>query len=275
MNPEELAVLRILYKHHGPIKLSTLIEGFPDKSKSLIFDAVSRLQVLSYLNMTECSSVLYVAINRQMRRDVFNLLEDASEQYYANKRKENEILLRPPIQGKHVKPRSECSYKSDMEIQGSRELLLRIPKRAIKLGASMLVFSFFILGTISALASQTTGNSGAYTGVNDGSTSFTFANISPLATEIQKGKTIPVEQLYDSEQNKAYSSKQAIYEGNFTKVALESSSYDDLSLYYHYVISNMRGLILFEPIIPVVATSDLNSSLPTMSDNNGKQVSST
>lgn len=271
MNPEEIAVLRILYKHYHPINLSTLIEGFPDDSKSLIFDAVSRLQLLSYLNMTECSSVLYVAINRQMRRDVFNLLEDASEQYNANKRKENEILLKPPIQAKHVKPLSECSYKSDMDIQGNRELLLRIPKRAIKLTASMLVFSFFILGTISAITSQTTSNSGAH----DESTSFTFANISPLATEIQRGKTILVEQLYDSEQSKAYSSKPAIYEGIFTKVALESSSYDDLPLYYHYVISNMHGLILFEPIIPVVATSDLNSSLPTMSDNHGKQVSST
>jgi hypothetical protein len=154
MNPEEIAVLRILYKHYHPINLSTLIEGFPDDSKSLIFDAVSRLQLLSYLNMTECSSVLYVAINRQMRRDVFNLLEDASEQYNANKRKENEILLKPPIQAKHVKPLSECSYKSDMDIQGNRELLLRIPKRAIKLTASMLVFSFFILGTISARHSR-------------------------------------------------------------------------------------------------------------------------
>lgn len=272
MKSEEIAVLRILYKHYGPIKLSNLIEGFPDKSKSLIFDAVSRLQLLSYLNMIECSSVLYVALNRQMRRNVYNLLENAFEQYSAIKREENKKLISHHIQAKH-ETRSECSYKPDAETHGNKELWLRIPKRAIKFSASMLVFSFVILGTISALNSQSTSNSGTYTG-RDESTSFMFASSSPFATEIQKGKIIPVEHLYDSQQNKAYSSKPAIYEGIFTKVVSESSS-NDLPVYYHYIISEKYGLLLLEPVIPVVVTSDLNSSLPTMSDTHGRQVSST
>ena len=85
MKSEEIAVLRILYKHNGPLNLSALVEGFPDQSKSLIVDAVSRLQLLSYLSVTECSSVLYVAINRQMRRIVLNLLQNDSERYNTNK----------------------------------------------------------------------------------------------------------------------------------------------------------------------------------------------
>lgn len=266
MKSEEIAVLRILYKHYGPIKLSTLIEGFPDKSKSLIFDAVASLQLLSYLNMTECSSVLYVAINRQRRRNVYNLLENVFEQYSAIKREENEKLIRDTFQAKHER-RSDCSYKPVAETQGNKELWLRIPKRAIKLSASMLVFSFVILGTISALNSQSTSNSGTYTS-RDESTSSMFASSSPLATEIQKGKTTPVEHLYDPQQNKAYSSEPAIYEGIFTKVVSESSLNEDLPLYYHYVISEKHGLLLLEPVIPVVENL-------TMSDTHGKQISST
>jgi len=208
-----------------------------------------------------------------MRRHVYNLLENAFEQYSAIKREENEKLISHPIQAKH-ETRSECSYKPDAETHGNKGLWLRIPKRAIKFSASMLVFSFVILGTISALNSQSTSNSGAYTG-RDESTSFMFASSSPFATEIQKGQTIPVELLYDSQQNKAYSSKPAIYEGIFTKVVSESSSNDDLPVYYHYIISEKYGLLLLEPVIAVVVTSDLNSSLPTISDTHGKQVSST
>jgi hypothetical protein len=273
MKSEEIAVLRILYKHHGPIKLSALIEGFPDQSKSVIVDAVSRLQLISYLNVTDCSSVLYVAINRHMRGTVLDLIKNDSERYNANRTKEKELQIGYPIQAKHTKLRSESSCRPDLEVCDNKDLWLRLPKRAIKLGASMLVFSFVILGTISALNSQSTTSSSTYEGIDE-STSFMLAS-SALADEIQKGKTVPVEHFYNSDQNKEYSSEPAIYEGIFTKIVSEPSPYDNPPLYYHYLISEKQGLLLLEPVIQVTDTNDMNSSLSAMTDNHDKEISST
>lgn len=264
MKSEEIAVLRILYKHRGPIKLSSLIEGFPDQSKSLIVDAVSRLQLLSYLNMTECSSILYVAINRHMRRTALDLIENDSEQYNVGRTMEYEMQMGHSIQAKHTKSHSKLSYKSDSKIHDNKELWLRLPKRAIKLSASMLVLSFVILGTISALNSQSTTSSSTYAG-SDESTSIIFTSSSPLATEIQKGKTVSVEHFYNSEQNRAYTSEPAIYEGIFTEHILEASPHNTPPLYYHYLISEEQGLLLLEPII----------STASQTDNHSKEISST
>ena len=115
MKSEEIAVLRILYKHNSPLNLSALVEGFPDQSKSLIIDAVSSLQLHSYLSVTECSSVLYVAINRQMRRTVLHLLRNDSERYNTNKIWENEIQLSHPIGVGHSNLNNESSRQAQFE----------------------------------------------------------------------------------------------------------------------------------------------------------------
>ena len=64
-----------------------------------------------------------------------------------------------------------------------------------------------------------------------------IASSSSLVTEMQKGMTIPVDHVYNSELNEeAHSNEPAIYEGIFTKVVSEPApSHDDrssvLSLY--------------------------------------------
>ncbi|MGH9975815.1 MAG: hypothetical protein ACRD8Z_08280, partial [Nitrososphaeraceae archaeon] len=80
MKSEEIAVLRILYKHKGLLKLSKLIDGFPDESRSRVVEAVTSLQLQSFLSITDCSSVLHISINRQARTTVFELLEGDCEQ---------------------------------------------------------------------------------------------------------------------------------------------------------------------------------------------------
>ena len=278
MKSEEIAVLRILYKHNGPLNLSVLVEGFPDHSKSLIVDAVSRLQLLSYLSVTECSSVLYVAMNRQMRRIILSLLQNDSERYNTNKIGENEIQLSHPTGIGHSKLHNESSVKPNLKKIDNKDLWLRLPKRGLKLCTSVLVFSFVIFGAISALNSQSTTSSSMYIGTDEASP-FMIASSSSLVTEMQKGMTIPVDHVYNSELNEeAHPSVPAIYEGVFTKVVSEPVSSHDLApVYYHYLISEKQGLLLLEQISPVTIPNggSNNTSLSAMLDNHGKEISST
>lgn len=278
MKSEEIAVLRILYKHNGPFKLSALVEGFPDQSKPLIVDAISSLQLLSYLSMTECSSVLYVAINRRMKRTVLNLLQNDSERYNTNNIGENEIQLSHPIGVGHSNLNNEPSNEPDLKKIDNKDLWLRLPERVLKLSTTVLVFSFVIFGTITALNSQSTASSSMYTGTDE-ATPFMLASSSSLVTEMQKGRTVPVDHVYNSGLNEeAHPSEPAIYEGIFTRVVSEpASSHDITPVYYHYMISEKQGLLLLEQISPVEPPTggSNSSSLSAMLDNHGKEFSST
>lgn len=272
MKPEETAVLRILYKHKSPLKLSALVGGFPDDSTSQIVDAIVTLQKLSIVCLTECSSVLYVSINRQMRRCVLELLEDDSEHHKMRKVTENEIRLNPvTVQGS--RRGIELSSKSNLRSLENKEVWLRIPKRAAKLSVSILICSFLILGTITALNSQSTTTNISSRGDND-FVPIVFSDNPPLVTKLQNGRGIPVEHVSSSEQNLAQSGKSAIYEGIITKTA-SGLAYEGPPLYYHYIFSEPNFLIL-EPFRPMVMEGgNINSSLSTMSASVAKEISST
>ena len=263
MKPEETAVLRILYKHMTPLKLSALVGGFPDDSTSQIVDAIATLQKRSIVCLTECSSVLYVTINRQMRRCVLELLEDDSERYKIRKVTVNEIRLNPST-GQGSSLGIEPSSKSNLRSLENREVWLRIPKRAVKLSASILICSFLILGTITGLNSQSTTTSITSSG-DDDYAPIVFTDSPSLLTKLQNGRSIPVEHV---------SSPETIYEGIITKSA-SGLAYDGLAGYYHYIFSEPNFLIL-EPFRPIIIEGgNINSSLSTMSASGAKEISST
>jgi hypothetical protein len=273
MKSEEIAVLRILYKHYAPIKLSTLVDGFPDRSKPFVMDAVSRLQLHSYLIIIDSSSELYVTINREMRRFVLDLLESDSGQHNLRRIRENEILQIPSVPAKR---RNEHSCNQSSEIHDNGDVLLRLPRRAIKLGASLLVFSFVIVGVISVIDPQSTAINSISFGNDESTLPFMLVSSFPLANERQEGmNNHPVGHVYNSESKKvAYSGEPTIHEGFFTAIA--SSSYDEPRLYYHYIFSEKQGLVFLEPLVPAAATSGLNSSsLLSITDIHGKHVSLT
>jgi hypothetical protein len=263
MKPEETAVLRILYKHMTPLKLSALVGGFPDDSTFQIVDAIATLQKRSIVCLTECSSVLYVTINRQMRRCVLELLEADSEHHKIRKVTENKIRLNP-VTGQGSSRGIELSSKSNLRSLENREVWLRIPKRAVKLSASILICSFLILGTITALNSQSTTTSITSSG-DDDYVPIAFTDSPSLLTKLQNGRSIPVEHV---------SSSVTIYEGIITKPA-SGLAYDGPSVYYHYIFSEPNFLIL-EPFRPmVIEGGNINSSLSTMSASGAKEISST
>ena len=273
MKSEEIAVLRILYKHKGLIKLSALIDGFPDESRSRIVDAVASLQLLSFINMSDCSSVLYVSINRQARRTVIELLESDSERFNANRILENHTSQNHPFQLKHAGTNSDNAYE-DLKTPNCNFVWPRLSHRVPKFG-TILVCSFLVLGTIAILNSQSTTSSSTYIGYDDEDSPSMFASSSSLGTETQNEKTVPIEHMYNSQHNRAYSGEPAIYEGIFTKLGSQPTSYDDPPLYYHYIISEKKELLLLEQIRPGFGAGQSNSSLSAMSDEQGKEISTT
>jgi hypothetical protein len=274
MKSEEIAVLRILFKHKGLLKLSKLIDGFPDESKSRVIEAVSSLQLQSFLSITDCSSVLHISINRQARRTILELLEGDSERSSGAEVPKNHIHLNRQFQLKHASSGFDTSYKSDLRTINVKNLWSRLPQRALKL-STVLVCSFVVLGTFAILNSQSTTTSSTYSGISDEASEYMFANSPPLETETQEGKTIPVEHIYDSQHNRAYSGEPVVYEGIFTKLGSQPAPSDDPRLYYHYIISEKKDLLLLEEIRPDFDIGDSNSSLSAISDRHEKEISTT
>ncbi|MGI0043668.1 MAG: hypothetical protein ACRD47_08145, partial [Nitrososphaeraceae archaeon] len=209
------------------------------------------------------SSVLYVSINREMRRCVLELLEDDSERYKIRKVTENEIRLNPST-GQGSSLGIEPSSKSNLRSLENREVWLRIPKRAVKLSASILICSFLILGTITALNSQSTTTSITSTG-DDDYMPIVFTDTPSLVTKLQNGRIIPVEHI---------SSSDTIYEGIITKSA-SGLAYDGPSVYYHYIFSEPNFQILGPLDAMVNDRGSLNSSQSTVSDSHAKEFSLT
>jgi hypothetical protein len=275
MKTEEIAVLRILYKHNSLLKLSKLIDGFPDESRSRVIEAVTTLQLQSFLSITECSSGLHICINRQARRTVLEILEGEFERSSSTTRVlKNHIHLNHQFQLKHSGTGFDTSYKSDLKTLNVKNLWSRLPQRAHKL-STVLVCSFVILGTFAILNSQSTATSSTYDGGGDEASGFMFASSPSFETKRQEGKTIPVEHIYNSQHNRAYSGEPVVYEGIFTKLESQPITYDDPPLYYHYIISEKNDLVLFEQVPPGSSIGDSNSSLSAISDKHEKEISTT
>jgi hypothetical protein len=275
MKSEEIAVLRILYKHDGLLKLSKLIDGFPDESRSRVIEAVTNLQLQSFLSITDCSSVLHISINRQVRKTVLKLLEGDSERSSSATRvQKNLIHLNYQFQLKHASTGFDTSNNSDLKTLNVKNLWSRLPLRAHKL-STVLVCSFVILGTFAILNSQSTTTSSTYYGSGDEASGFMFASIPSLETEMQVGKTIPVEHIYNSQHIWTYSGEPVVYEGIFTKLGSQPTAYDDPSLYYHYIISEKNDLVFFEEFRSGSSIGDSNSSLSAISKKQGEEISTT
>jgi hypothetical protein len=74
MNSEELAVLRILFKHRTAMKMSVLLDGFPDRSVKAVNEAILSLYVAGFILFTNFPSCWSVGINKDKRRIVFDIL---------------------------------------------------------------------------------------------------------------------------------------------------------------------------------------------------------
>ncbi len=75
MNTFEVAVLRVLIKRQQPLKLSTLVSGFPDDSEDNVLSAVSSLKFQGYLVLDDYQPNGYVSINRERRKEILQIVD--------------------------------------------------------------------------------------------------------------------------------------------------------------------------------------------------------
>jgi len=70
----EIAVLRILVKKQHPMKVSNLVNGFPDNSGDNVLQAVSNLHFLGYISVYD-SLPHYVSLSKDMRKEVLQIVD--------------------------------------------------------------------------------------------------------------------------------------------------------------------------------------------------------
>ena len=69
MNIYEIAVLRILVKKLRPMKMSNLVNGFPDNSGDNVLQTISNLHFLGYISVYD-APVHYISLSKDTRKEV-------------------------------------------------------------------------------------------------------------------------------------------------------------------------------------------------------------
>jgi hypothetical protein len=75
VNTFEVAVLRVLIKRQQPLKLSALVNGFPDDSEDSVLSAVSTLKLQGYLVLDDYQPNGYVSINKVRRKEILQIVD--------------------------------------------------------------------------------------------------------------------------------------------------------------------------------------------------------
>ena len=75
VNTFEVAVLRVLVKRQQPLKLSALVNGFPDDSEDNVLSAVSSLKLQGYLVLDDYQPNGYVSINKARRKEILQIVD--------------------------------------------------------------------------------------------------------------------------------------------------------------------------------------------------------
>jgi hypothetical protein len=75
VNTFEVAVLRILIKRQQPMKLSALVNGFPDDSEDKVLSAVSSLKLQGYLVLDDYQPNGYVLLNKARRKEILQIVD--------------------------------------------------------------------------------------------------------------------------------------------------------------------------------------------------------
>ena len=132
MNTFEVAVLRVLIKRQQPLKLSTLVSGFPDDSEDNVLSAVSSLKLQGYLLLDDYQPNGYVSVNRERRKEILQIVD-------------SDIYLHK-FESPHVEE------KDGIPIAGKKSPLKVTARRLISPGIrTVAVSSLLIVGLVSAI----------------------------------------------------------------------------------------------------------------------------
>jgi hypothetical protein len=132
VNTFEVAVLRVLIKRQQPMKLSTLVSGFPDDCEDSVLSAVSSLKLRGYVLLDDYQPNGDVSINRERRKEVLKIVDS---DIYSHE-----------VEAQHTKEKSSPPIK---EIKGFAQITARYP---ISQGIRAIAIStLLVIGLVSAL----------------------------------------------------------------------------------------------------------------------------
>src|SRR5215212_6702005 len=99
----EVAVLRLLIKRQQPLKLSTLVSGFPDDAEDDVLSALSALKLCGYLVLDDYQPNGYVSVNRERRKEILRIVgsDIHSDKFEGPYTKEQDSI---PVPGKKSPP---------------------------------------------------------------------------------------------------------------------------------------------------------------------------
>ncbi len=72
MDKYEIAVLRVLLKNRDGIKISELVNGFPDESTDFVFSAIESLRSLGYVRSDDSDE--YLSLSREKRKEAISVV---------------------------------------------------------------------------------------------------------------------------------------------------------------------------------------------------------
>jgi hypothetical protein len=171
----EIAVLRILVKKHNPIKVSNLVNGFPDNSEYYVLRAVSNLHFLGYISVYDFLPQ-HISLIKDMRKEVLKIVNpklnenSQAKQYHSNKTVVNSNGVTNPDEIKNNKT------TNSRPVVVTRSIAL-----AVILIGSVLAGGASILGYVPMANNQEHGSSLLYHPITF---SPTISKFQPLNTSI-------------------------------------------------------------------------------------------
>jgi hypothetical protein len=136
VNTFEVAVLRILIKRQQPLKLSTLVSGFPDDFEDNVLSAVSSLKLHGFVVLDDYQPNGDVSINRERRKEILQIVD-------------SDIYSHDLVQAPHTNE----DYNNDSNSIRERKSFLHIITRYQNSQGirAMAISSLLIVGIISAI----------------------------------------------------------------------------------------------------------------------------
>jgi len=137
VNRFELAIVRVLVKRQDSLRVSSLIEGFPDYYLDHILLAMSNLNYKGYIFFSTYDSVVHISLKADKRREVLEIVDPFSDSHSI-------------VKSEHVDPVAFYHHNADNNAKnknGKRFFSTAISSLlTIKTAA---VGSFFVLGLMS------------------------------------------------------------------------------------------------------------------------------
>ena len=137
MNRFEIAILRILVKRQDSLRVSSVIEGFPDYYLDHVLLAMSNLNYRSYIFFSTYDSVVHISLNADKRREVLEIVDPFSDPQHI-------------VKNEQVDPVAFWHQSADNNVKnkkGKRFFTTAI-RSPLTIRAAAVV-SFFILGSMS------------------------------------------------------------------------------------------------------------------------------